>query len=119
MVKKKRIQEEGSRLAIWLRPGIHVKRWIIILFLGILCLILGMGYLMVHTYRTFSFPHEAYYITLQFIDRLGRGVIFFTVVVALAGLAIWQLSRSVIIPLMPDGKGALSDILYRYRTQEK
>ena len=119
MNKKTRIREESDRLGKWLRPGIHIKRWLIILLLGILCLSLGMGYLMVHAYRTVTFPAEAYYVTLQFIDRSWRGVIFIAVGGVLAALALWQLSRSVIIPLMPDGKGELSDILYRYRLQEK
>jgi uncharacterized cofD-like protein len=70
-------------------------------------------------YRTQTFPPEAYYVTLQFIDRFWRGVLFITAGLALSGIAIWQLSRSVIIPLMPNGKGDLSDILYRYRTQAR
>lgn len=119
MTRRQRLHVEKDRLRKWLRPGIYVKRWLLMLFLGILCLSLGMGYLMVHMYRTTNFPVEAYYITLQFIDRVWRGVLFIGAGVILFAIAAWQLSRSVIIPLLPNGGGELSDILLRYRTQER
>jgi len=97
----------------------QVKRWLLLLFLAILFLSLGIGYLMVHLYRTTPFPREVYYVTLQFIDRFWRGVLFIAAGVVLGGVAVWQLSRSVIIPLMPNGKGDLSDILFRYRAQAR
>lgn len=119
MTRRERLQERTDRLTKWLRPGIYVKRWLIILFMGILFLSLGFGYEMVHLYRTAAFPAEAYYVTLQFIDRFWRGVLFIAVGVVLSAIAVWQLSQSVVIPLMPNGQGELSDILYRYRTQAR
>jgi uncharacterized cofD-like protein len=119
MTRRERMQAQRERLVKWLRPGMQVKRWLVILLLGIFCLSLGAGYEMVHLYRTQAFPAEAYYVTLQFIDRFWRGVLFIAAGVALSGVAVWQLSRSVIIPLMPNGKGDLSDILFRYRTQAR
>lgn len=117
MTRRDRLQAQKERLVKWLRPGMYVKRWLVVLFFGILCLSLGIGYEMVHLYRTQAFPAEAYYVTLQFIDRFWRGILFIIAGVALSALAIWQLSRSVIIPLMSNGKGELSDILMRYRAQ--
>jgi len=117
MNRKERIREARDRLLKWLRPGIYVKRWLVMLFLGILFLSVGVGYEMVHMYRTVAFPREAYYVTLQFIDRFWRGVLFIVVGLILSSTAVWQLSRSVIIPLMPRDHSELSDILYRYRAQ--
>ena len=119
MTRKERFQAQRERLGKWLRPGMHVKRWLLMFFVGIVFLSLGMGYEMVHLYRTQTLPAEAYYVTLQFIDRFWRGVLFIGAGVALSGLAVWRLSRSVIIPLMPNGKGDLSDILFRYRAQAR
>ncbi len=119
MTRKERFDFEKERLIKWLRPGMQVKRWLVLLFLAILFLSLGMGYVMVHVYRTAPFPREAYYVTLQFIDRFWRGVLFIVIGVGMGSLAVWKLSRSVIIPLMPNGKGDLSDILMRYRAQER
>ena len=119
MTRKERFDVERERLVKWLRPGMQVKRWLVLLFLSILFLSLGMGYEMVHLYRTAPFPPEAYYVTLQFIDRFWRGVLFIAIGLGMGGLAVWKLSRSLIIPLMPNGKGDLSDILIRYRTQER
>ena len=119
MTRKERFDIEKDRIVKWLRPGMQVKRWLVTLFLAILFLSLGMGYEMVHIYRTAPFPPEAYYVTLQFIDRFWRGVLFIAIGLGLGGLSVWKLSRSLIIPLMPNGKGDLSDILLRYRTQER
>ncbi len=114
-VIRTRSRGDWERLLKWLRPGMHVKRWLVMLLLGILCLSLGIGYEMVHMYRTQPFPAEAYYVTLQFIDRFWRGVLFIAVGIILSAVAFWQLSRSLLVPLMPNGTGELSDIVYRYR----
>jgi uncharacterized cofD-like protein len=119
MTRKERFDFERERVIKWMRPGMQVKRWLILLFMSILFLSLGIGYEMVHIYRTTPFPREVYYVTLQFIDRFWRGVLFIGVGVGMGSLAVWKLSRSVIIPLMPNGKGDLSDILIRYRAQER
>jgi uncharacterized cofD-like protein len=119
MTRREKLQAQKAQLGKWLRPGIYVKRWLIMLFLGILFLSLGFGYEMVHVYRTAAFPPEVYYVTLQFIDRFWRGLLFIGAGVVLMGVSVWQLSRSVIIPLLPTDKGDLSDILYRYREQER
>lgn len=110
------MQADWTRMRKWLRPGMHVKRWLFLLFLGILCLSLGIGYEMVQIYRTQPLPPQAYYLTLQFIDRFWRGVLFITLGVIMTGVAFWQIGRSLVLPLMRAGDGDLSDIVYRYRS---
>src|SRR3972149_3537703 len=66
----------GSVLAKWLYPGLEVKRWLGILVIGIFALSLGIAYFITHLYRTQPFPEFAYYVTLQFIDRPYRALLF-------------------------------------------
>ncbi len=100
----------------WLRPGMHVKRWLALLLVGILCLSLGVAYIMTHLYRTQPFPESAYWVTLQFVDRRLRGLLFLAVGAIFAGVALWRLSHSLLAPLLPpSGQDGLADIVYRYR----
>ena len=94
MTRKEHFDVQKERLVKWLRPGTQVKRRLVMLFLGILFLSLGMGYEMVHLYRSAPFPAEAYYVTLQFIDRFWCGVLFIAAGVALSVLAV----RGQIVP---------------------
>lgn len=100
----------------WLRPGLHVKRWLALFVIGTVCTALGIAYIAIHFYRTASFPPEAYYVTLQFIDQVWRGVLFLVAGTALAIFAFWRLSRSLLSPFWTDGHHvALADLLYRNR----
>lgn len=105
-----------NHLLKWLQPGLNVKRWLVLLTLGILCLALGIAYLLVEAYRTYTFPPAAYYITLQFIDRFWRGVMFIVLGIGLALVAFWRLSRSVIgAVLFPIGnRDDLVEMVYRH-----
>lgn len=101
----------------WLRPGLYVKRWLFLFLVGIACVALGIAYVAVHFYRTEPFPDAAYYLTLQFIDRLWRAALFITVGSILAGVAFWQLNRSLLSPFVTDGQHiALADLIYRAHT---
>lgn len=46
----------------WLRPGIKVKRWISLAFMGIL--LISFGILEINTYRTYAIKYIAFYIFL-------------------------------------------------------
>ena len=102
MTRRDRLQAQKERLVKWMRPGMYVKRWLVVLFFGILCLSLGIGYEMVHLYRTQSFPAEAYYVTLQFIDRTVRGSIFMGLGIGSIAFALWKLNESVLSAVMPE-----------------
>ncbi len=100
----------------WLRPGLHIKRWMLLFAVGVVCLALGIAYLAIHFYRTEPFPAAAYYVTLQFIDQFWRGVLFIAVGLVLSILGFWQLSRSLLSPFLANGNHiGLADLVYRAR----
>ena len=61
---------------IWLRPGMHVKRWLLVLILGIVLISLGLAYLLRHLYSDLIFPTITYWLTLQFVSRPARALLF-------------------------------------------
>src|SRR5947207_11954932 len=60
----------------WLYPGMHIKRWLALLLLGVAIMGLGISYMLREAYMTYTFPGVFYYLTLQFFPRYVRGVLF-------------------------------------------
>ena len=104
----------GSALK-WLIPGMGVKRWLLLLFGGITIVSLGVGYLLVDVYRTWTFPSVFYYLTLQFIPRAWRGLLFGVAGVAAITIAVLQLNRSLLSAFRAPGQSSLADIIYDHR----
>lgn len=102
----------------WLTPGLQVKRWLLVLGLGVLCLALALGYILVYLYRTQAAPPIFYYLTLQFIPRLGRAVLFGGLGLGLMVLGLVKLNRSLLSAAARSAPGApIVDALYRRRAQ--
>jgi phosphomannomutase/phosphoglucomutase len=85
-----------------LRPGLGIKRWVLAFFVGVICLGLGMAYLLAEFYRNVSLPGWVYYLTLQFIPQWQRGVLFLVVGLALFVVAVRHLRRDLINPLLQE-----------------
>lgn len=99
----------------WLYPGMRVKRWIILLLAGITMLGLGLAYLLVDLYRQQPFPSVFYYLTLQFVPRVGRALLFGVLGVASLGVALIGLNRSLLSVFPQTQQGRLVDAVYRRR----
>ena len=104
----------GSSLK-WLIPGMGVKRWLLLLFAGITIVSLGVGYVLVDIYRTWAFPAIFYYLTLQFIPRGLRGLLFGTMGITAITIAVLQLNRSLLAAFRSPGQSSLVDIIYNHR----
>ncbi len=95
----------------WLTPGIGVKRWLLLLALGVGLLSLGGAYALRAAY---PLPRYFYYLTLQFLPRSVRAVFFLVAAVGVIGYAIWGLSRAMLVPFMAGGQSSISEVLYDY-----
>ena len=69
----------------WSHPGMQVKRWLVLLLVGLTCVALGIAFVLVQLYRTQPFPEWVYYFTLQPIDRAWRGALFLAAGVGAVG----------------------------------
>ena len=86
----------------WLYFGLHIKRWLFLLLVAVAVMGLGFAYLLREAYTTFEFPAQAYYITLQFIPRWLRGLLFIGVAGTLTLVAAWKLNQSIAMALPPS-----------------
>jgi uncharacterized cofD-like protein len=55
---------------------LHIKRWLVLMFFGMALIALGMGYAAVELYRTTQLSNLFYWLTLQFVPRVLRAVLF-------------------------------------------
>jgi uncharacterized cofD-like protein len=100
----------------WLYPGMHVKRWLVLLLFGITFIALGVAYFLTNVYRTQPFPEWTYYVTLQFIPRAVRGLLFVLIGVGTIGTALVQLNRSLLSPFRTGAhQRGLVDLIYEHR----
>ena len=102
----------------WLYIGLGIKRWLVLLLLGITLLGLGFAYLLVNIYREQPLPDAAYYVTLQFIPRLERGILVGTLGVAFVVIAIVKLNQALLAPFIGTDTN-LVELLYRQRARRR
>lgn len=98
----------------WLYPGMGVKRWLLLLVLGITCISLGFAYLLVNIYRQQPLPAVFYYLTLQFVHRLVRAALFGGLGLVAIVVAVVQLSRSLLAPFLRPGQ-EVAKTVYQHR----
>ena len=100
----------------WFIPGMHIKRWLLLLLFGVAIMGLGFGYFLREVYLSYTFPSEVYYLTLQFLPRYVRGALFVGLSAAVILFAIWQLNRSLLSAcLRPGSDESLVNIIYTHR----
>ena len=107
----------------WLTPGLYVKRWLLLLMVSILLIDLGIAYLLRGIYETSSFHGETgrlvANLTLQFLPREVRALLFGGLGVALLGFSFYMLQRSILGPFLPGGARSLADVLYSNRIMSR
>ncbi|MEX2229671.1 MAG: gluconeogenesis factor YvcK family protein [Dehalococcoidia bacterium] len=107
-------------LSKWLYFGLHIKRWLALLLISIAIMGLGFAYFLRELYETYTFPAWAYYVTLQFMPRWARGVLFISLASGLGVFSGWRLNRSLAEAVAPQVRGgAILDLVYARRTQDR
>jgi uncharacterized cofD-like protein len=103
----------------WLRPGLEVKRWIILLAVGILIIDLALAYFLKDAYQNAPWPWWTSYVTLQFLSHAQRGAVFLVLGLAVLVFSIVQLQRSVLGPFLPGGERSVAEVIYSHRTRSR
>jgi uncharacterized cofD-like protein len=99
-------------------PGLQLKRWMLLLLVGLVIISLGLTYLFVEFYRNVPLPEWVAVLTLQFLPRPIRAAIFIIPGVAAVVIAIWKFNQTILEALRPAGSQAsLVETLYRYRSR--
>ncbi len=116
--------DDGSRpnrqLRKWLAPGIGVKRWFVLLLLGMGLLGLGVSFLARELYLTVTLPDAFYYITLQFLPYAIRGAVLIGLAVLCVGVGIVRLTSGLVVAARSSDSRAgveepLVELLHRQR----
>lgn len=87
----------------WLYPGMHIKRWLALLLFGVSLMGLGIAYVLKEAYLQVELPGAFYYLTLQFMPRWGRGILFMFLSLSTVGISVWKLNQSLLFAFVrPD-----------------
>jgi len=111
--KGKPVSQQSWRSHLrWMKPGLGVKRWLLLLALGIMLFSLGGASLLRALY---PLPSYFYYLTLQFIPRTARVLIFFFVGASSIAIGLWGLNHSLLEPFLKNMSIPYPEVLYEYR----
>lgn len=84
-----------------LRPGLHIKRWLLLIFVGITVAALGMAFFIREWYITDQLPPLIYTLALRSLPDWVRGMLLLGIGLLTVVLAVWYLNRSVVTALFP------------------
>jgi uncharacterized cofD-like protein len=104
----------------WLTPGIGVKRWLLLTFVG--CLILALG--VAHVIRQATQDLQPGgplgtvldLITLQFLPYPLRGLLVVLAGLALMGYGAYRTIRALAAPFLPSEGGHLVELIYQRKS---
>ena len=103
----------------WLTPGIGVKRWLAVVFLGELALALAGAFALRQVYREVEVtgPVQAviYLVTLQFLPYWARAVVLVAAGLALFLYGSYRVVRTLLGPFRESADEPLVDLVYRKR----
>jgi uncharacterized cofD-like protein len=101
-------------LARWFKPGLGVKRWFLMVLLGITMLGVGLAIFLLDIYRTETTNNILLtilaYASLSFLPRVIRVLIFAGLGVGLVTYGILRLNRSLLRPFIRPGQAVLDEL---------
>ena len=104
----------------WLVPGLGVKRWFLLLFIGTGLLGLGVAFLLRELYVSATLPDAFYYITLQFLPYAARGGVLIGAALLCVGVGVWKFTSHAVAAARSsaangDRDEPLVELIHRYR----
>ena len=117
----RRLGGQLSNILRWLIPGLGVKRWLVLVLLGITLFGIGLAILILDVYRT---APDTWWLpiistaSLRFLPRLLRALIFGGLGALLILRGMWGLNNSLIAPFLKPGRRVV-DALAGHRRRER
>ena len=108
----------------WFIPGLYIKRWLLLLFVSIVMISLAAGYVLRDLYSSgVTFPVWVQGLTLQFLPRAIRAVLFAVAGIGILVLSFYKLGQSLLGPFLASGNPSerrnLIEHLYAHRQLAK
>ncbi len=114
-----KLLEKLDEMTTWLIPGLGVKRWLVIILLGITLLGIGLGIGLLEIYRT---APDTWWLpalsaaSLRFLPRPLRVLIFLGIGFGLVLYGIFELNHTIIKPFLRPGERVATALrLHRQR----
>ena len=105
-------------LRIWLTPGLHVKRWLLLFMFGVMLMSFGLAFLLRTAYMASVHAPVVYWLSLQFLPRWARAVIFGGIGLFLTLWALVRLSQTLLEPFTEPGEDVAEQV-YRHRRRKQ
>ena len=103
----------------WLAPGIGVKRWLLLTFVGCLVLALGVAHVLRQATRDLepgALNSFLDLITFQFLPYPVRGLLVVVAGLTLMGFGAYRTIRALTSPFMPTAGGRLVELIYQRKS---
>jgi uncharacterized cofD-like protein len=101
-----------------LQPGLHLKRWFGVLLVGMVCVSVGIAYILAEAYRGVTVPDWVGVLTLQFLPLWLRGGLFLLVGGGLCAYGFAGLYRALAYVLPANSNQSLLERLYDVRMRQ-
>jgi uncharacterized cofD-like protein len=104
---KARVRKTAAHLRIWLTPGLGIKRWVVILLIGITFIALGFTVVVLDLYRgtEISWLRSLFnLISLSKLPRWTRALIFGILGLTFLSIGLYQLNKSILRPFVKPGQ---------------
>mgnify|MGYP001261770569 CR=1 FL=1 len=122
MSKRDELTKNLKLIGRWFAPGLGVKRWYVIILLGVTMLGVGLAIFLLDLYRTDStnpiLLEILSFASLRFLPRFLRVLIFGGLGIGAVIYGIWRLNNSLLRPYVRPGH-SLVDELANYRRRER
>jgi uncharacterized cofD-like protein len=90
-----------TQWSLLFRPGLHVKRWLLLMVVGVTVATLGFAFLIRHWYLTNQFPALLHILTLSALPDWARGLLMLTFGLTIVTLSLLYLSRTLMLAVIP------------------
>jgi uncharacterized cofD-like protein len=102
-----------SRFFQWFKPGIGVKRWLLILLVGITLVGIGVAILLLDAYHSdpgaWWLPIISFF-SLGFLTQTWRIIFIVGIGIGLIVLGVWRLNRSLLMPFLQPGQRLVEQV---------
>lgn len=119
-MNERKVSKGGwQTLRNWLRPGLGIKRWMLVVLAGITLVAVGFAILLLDFYRT-EYTNQTFlailsYASLRFLPRILRVLIFGGIGVGILFYGIWGLNRAFLRPFMTPGRNVADQLADYHR----
>jgi uncharacterized cofD-like protein len=107
------------RFLTWMRPGMKLKRWILLALVGAMLILDGFGRVLKHYDFNFHFNDTINRIVPKFIPGAFLDVVFIVGGAALVYYGIRQWMRSIVAVISPKDGSRLIEVIYERRQLDR